>query len=381
MRRGTARFAFILVLLGHCAGSSEYGLMCTTVGAAEPKLPAHWSLPLKGAGQETDSWCWACSTQMVMGYFGTHVFQGEMANLGIGLKDCSKSPVPAHCLYGFWGVPILDHFRFTYEYTHGPLSPDEIKYQIYVRRKPIISGWKWTGDGAHYNVIKGYAQLPGTLMLEIVDPSPPARTDPSNPAGGCHYFCSYDKWVSDDGHKFMDAIYDIERPGNIAANLLRNGDFELGPDVEQFESLDKDSTAIPDWTVTRAQVDYVITLWKPAHGARSIDLHGSPGYGGIRQTFKTKKGQRYRLTFSMAGTPKSVAGEGGVKSLAVSAAGKQQQFRLIRPASLPPTWAGPKRNGSSTQSTRKPRWSFTRSKSSTQTPVRLSIMLASQRSR
>ena len=264
--------------------------------------------------------------QMVMGFFGTHISQGEMANIGIGLKDCTKSPQPAQCLYGFWPVPILDHFHYTYEYTHGPLSPDEIKQQIYVRRKPIIAGVKWTGDGSHYNVINGYAEIQGVLMLEIVDPSPPARTDPHDPAGGSHYFCSYDKWVSDDSHKFMDAIYNIERPGNVVANLLRNGDFELGPDVEQFASLDMGSTAIPDWTVTRAQIDYIIAPWKPAHGARSIDLHGSPGYGGIQQTFKTKKGQRYRLTFSMSGTPKSVSGEGGVKSLAVSAAGKQQEF-------------------------------------------------------
>jgi choice-of-anchor C domain-containing protein len=299
---------------------------CRIVGAAEPKLPSRWSLPIKGVGQETDSWCWACSTQMVMGYFGKHVSQGEMANLGIGLNDCTKVPVPAHCLYGFWGVPILDHFSYTYEYTHGPLSPDEIKHQIYVRRKPIMSGWKWTGDGAHYFVIKGYAEVQGVLMLEIADPAPPAHTDPNSPAGGAHYYCSYDKWVSDDGHKFMDAIYNIEKPANTPANLLRNGDFELGPDVEKFASLDKDSTAIPDWTVTRAQIDYVIAPWKPAHGARSIDLHGSPGYGGIRQSFKTTKGHRYRLTFSMAGAPQSVSGEGGVKSLAVSAAGKQQNF-------------------------------------------------------
>jgi choice-of-anchor C domain-containing protein len=304
------------------------GSASPSAAAAEPKLPARWSLAIKGYGQETDFWCWAASTQMVLNHFGTHTTQGELANLGIGLKDCTRSPVPAPCLYGFWGVPILDHFHYTYEYTHGPLSPDEIKQQIYVRRKPIMSGWKWTGDGAHQFVINGYAEIQGVLMLEIVDPAPPARTDPNDPAGGSHYFCSYDKWVSDDGHKFMDAIYNIERPANTPANLLRNGDFELGPDVDQLASLDKDSAAIPDWTVTRAQIDYIVAHWKPAHGARSIDLHGSPGYGGIAQTFKTKKGQRYRLTFSMAGTPKSISGEGGVKRLAVSAAGRQQEFRF-----------------------------------------------------
>jgi choice-of-anchor C domain-containing protein len=104
-------------------------------------------------------------------------------------------------------------------------------------------------------------------------------------------------------------------------NLLVNGSFEEGDDPGQFKPLDKGSTHIKGWTVTRGQIDYVGTYWQAADGKRSIDLHGSPGYGGIEQTFATKKGQRYRVTFSLAGTPGT-----GAKRIAVRAAGKKGEF-------------------------------------------------------
>jgi choice-of-anchor C domain-containing protein len=106
------------------------------------------------------------------------------------------------------------------------------------------------------------------------------------------------------------------------ANLLVNGSFEEGPEPDKFKPLDKGSTAIKGWTVTRAQIDYIGTFWKAADGKRSIDLHGSPGYGGVEQTFATRKGQLYRVTFSLACTPGT-----GEKKVAVRAAGKKGEFR------------------------------------------------------
>jgi choice-of-anchor C domain-containing protein len=88
-------------------------------------------------------------------------------------------------------------------------------------------------------------------------------------------------------------------------NLIKNGSFEDGPDPGDFVSLNEGSTDIKDWTVTRAQIDYIGNYWKAADGKRSLDLHGSPGLGGIKQTFKSKKGQKYKLTFSLAVNPDS----------------------------------------------------------------------------
>jgi choice-of-anchor C domain-containing protein len=86
-------------------------------------------------------------------------------------------------------------------------------------------------------------------------------------------------------------------------NLIVNGSFEEGPEVEGFLPLDQGSTALKGWTVTRGQIDYIGGHWTAGDGKRSLDLHGSPGFGGVKQTFKTVEGQRYRVSFLMAGNP------------------------------------------------------------------------------
>jgi choice-of-anchor C domain-containing protein len=110
-------------------------------------------------------------------------------------------------------------------------------------------------------------------------------------------------------------------------NLIVNGSFEEGPEVDNFLPLDEGSTAITGWTVTRGQIDYNGPEgWKAADGKRSLDLHGSPGFGGVKQSIKTKKGQRYRVTFFMAGNPDHPEKKEPVKNLCVRAAGKKEAF-------------------------------------------------------
>jgi choice-of-anchor C domain-containing protein len=109
-------------------------------------------------------------------------------------------------------------------------------------------------------------------------------------------------------------------------NLLVNGSFEEGLAIDPFGSLDEGSTDLPGWTVTRGQIDSVGSYWAAAEGRRSLDLNGSPGCGGVQQTFRTRAGQRYRVTFALAGNPER---EGqGVVRLAVSAAGAVQEFEF-----------------------------------------------------
>jgi choice-of-anchor C domain-containing protein len=112
------------------------------------------------------------------------------------------------------------------------------------------------------------------------------------------------------------------KPKPRSGNLLINGSFEEGPEPGMFKPLDVGSTAIKGWTVTRGQIDYIGAFWQAADGKRSIDLHGSPGYGGIAQTFATDKGQKYRVTFALSCTPGT-----GEKKIAVRAAGKKSEFR------------------------------------------------------
>jgi choice-of-anchor C domain-containing protein len=108
-----------------------------------------------------------------------------------------------------------------------------------------------------------------------------------------------------------------------AVELVTNGSFEDGPDVDKYLPLDKGSDKIKGWTVTRAQIDYIGDLWGAGEGKRSLDLHGSPGYGGVKQTIKTEKGKKYVVKFQMASTPGANPIEKGVW---VAAAGAKKKF-------------------------------------------------------
>jgi choice-of-anchor C domain-containing protein len=110
-------------------------------------------------------------------------------------------------------------------------------------------------------------------------------------------------------------------------NLIVNGSFEDSPDVDRYLSLDEGSDAIKGWVVTRGQIDLIGPVhWKAADGNKSVDLNGSPGFGGIKQSFTTIKGHRYQVRFQMAGTPAAYGGDGAVKILCVRAAGKKEAF-------------------------------------------------------
>ena len=107
-------------------------------------------------------------------------------------------------------------------------------------------------------------------------------------------------------------------------NLLVNGSFEEGPeDIGDFLSLEEGSAKIKGWVVIKGQIDVVGTYWQSAHKKRSIDLHGTPGYGGVAQTFKTEKGKKYKVTFFLAGNP---GGTVHKKKMAVRAAGQEREF-------------------------------------------------------
>lgn len=91
--------------------------------------------------------------------------------------------------------------------------------------------------------------------------------------------------------------------GRPNPNLIVNGGFEEGPKNELFVSMDAQSKDIKGWTVTRGQIDWIGPFWEHQEGKRSVDLHGSPGYGGILQTISTVKDVKYRLTFYLTSTP------------------------------------------------------------------------------
>jgi len=115
-------------------------------------------------------------------------------------------------------------------------------------------------------------------------------------------------------------------PVEVAAvELIVNGSFEEGPEVDKWIWVDEKSDKIKGWVVVYGQIDYIGTHWKASDGKRSLDLHGSPGYGGVKQTIKTEKGKTYRVTFDLAGTP---GGDPPKKSIVVSAGKLRKTFEF-----------------------------------------------------
>jgi choice-of-anchor C domain-containing protein len=114
----------------------------------------------------------------------------------------------------------------------------------------------------------------------------------------------------------------------VGPELLTNGSFEEGPEPDPlgpgFTPMEAGSSLIPGWTVTRGSVDYIGPYWQHADGKRSIDLNGNEP-GAIAQTFRTKPGKKYRVTFSMSGNFCG-GGEPQVKRMVVSAAGSKDEF-------------------------------------------------------
>ena len=57
-----------------------------------------------------------------------------------------------------------------------------------------------------------------------------------------------------------------------------------------------------------------------------LDLDGTPGAGGIQQTFATIADQKYQVTFDMAGDPQ---GAPSVKRLMIQAANQSAEFTHV----------------------------------------------------
>ncbi len=122
-------------------------------------------------------------------------------------------------------------------------------------------------------------------------------------------------------------------------NLIQNGSFETyakdsgtwgTPGIVDFD-LDVGNMDITGWTVINGKIDYVqysSYTWRAADGERSLDLCGTPGSGGISQTFATAVGATYEVRFSFSGSPMTgYSGEDQPnKTLRVKAAGQLADF-------------------------------------------------------
>jgi hypothetical protein len=162
------------------------------------------SQPVTLHPQETGMWCWAASGQMVMDFLGHDVQQCVQANNRFGRTDCCGSPVPGGCVNGGW--PEFDKYNFDFKTTSdAPLTWDQVKDQVYCKRKPFAFSWHWPGGGGHMMVVIGYVSIDGVNYVTIIDPWPPGTGDSR--------VITYDEYVSSTGHTHWNDYYDVTWKG------------------------------------------------------------------------------------------------------------------------------------------------------------------------
>lgn len=119
-----------------------------------------------------------------------------------------------------------------------------------------------------------------------------------------------------------------------AGSLIVNGSFEDSPAVQAYLNIVGGGSSIKGWTVTGEGIDLVASAyWQSSDSIRSLDLDGSARsratppfcHGGVAQTFATKPGTGYMVTFDMAGNPARAPIQ---KPMRVSAAGQSMEFKF-----------------------------------------------------
>jgi len=106
--------------------------------------------------------------------------------------------------------------------------------------------------------------------------------------------------------------------GAAQAAIIVNGSFESGinPPGANFSTLGAGNANITGWTIGGGGIDWIGTFWEASDGLRSLDMTAITA-GSISQSFATVIGQRYVISFDIAGNP-SPSGGPTLKSLDVS---------------------------------------------------------------
>src|SRR3546814_994727 len=103
--------------------------------------------------QETGNWCWIANVQMVHAYFGHSITQCELANSRLGRTDCctpaGDAPCPKtdNCNTPGNTRGAIESLGYTVTQANVPLTWDELRKEIYCRKKPLVFGDGAAGGG------------------------------------------------------------------------------------------------------------------------------------------------------------------------------------------------------------------------------------------
>lgn len=103
--------------------------------------------------QEQTQWCWAGTSQAIFRFYGVHLSQTEIAQVGSGgrnewiyLYGRSGFRSSIQNIFSHWSVGSQAHAR--------ALSLAEAGQQIQINR-PFIVRWGWNTGGGHFVVVRG----------------------------------------------------------------------------------------------------------------------------------------------------------------------------------------------------------------------------------
>lgn len=105
--------------------------------------------------QQTKMWCWAASTEMILGYMGKAVTQCEQLQMKLDRDDCCETPVNRRCVRGGW--PFFYRFGFDSDSVDAALSWAQLKNEI-DNNRPVAFAQKWNLGGGHMMTVVGYAE-------------------------------------------------------------------------------------------------------------------------------------------------------------------------------------------------------------------------------
>ncbi|HEY1328769.1 MAG TPA: choice-of-anchor C family protein [Casimicrobiaceae bacterium] len=111
-----------------------------------------------------------------------------------------------------------------------------------------------------------------------------------------------------------------------SAAPFQNGSFEVGGPACFTFNIPAGTTFTPGWVVSIGNIDWdgpppcsVVA----SNGTHSLDLVGTGGIGGVRQTFDTVPGTTYQVSFDLAGNPGAPP---AIKPLTVTVAGTTHDY-------------------------------------------------------
>lgn len=153
------------------------------------------------AAQESDMWCWAACTQMILEFMGEQVPQCKQVNLSLELSNCCNSPTPDDCDESGW--PEFYRYGFSSDSVDAPLSWQQLKTEI-DNNRPIAFSWAWKQGGGHMMVAVGYAE---PHWVYVNNPWPPSGD--STRHEGDHQIITYSEYVRSADHDHYRDYYNI----------------------------------------------------------------------------------------------------------------------------------------------------------------------------